>query len=120
MPSDLLGAGTWTSDAEEAYRRAGELLAEFEYKPGWTFDLSREVLPNRIFLRATFHAPDSRNPSRKVPVMGTFYTSPDQAAMPEYFWRWLYYCIGTMEDHEMNEWFRVRGELIYDPHKEAK
>jgi hypothetical protein len=35
----------------------------------------------------------------------------------KYFWLWLRTVIRSIEDHEIDEWFRVDGELYNDPHK---
>lgn len=37
------------------------------------------------------------------------------------FWDWLHrYFIGELENHERDEWFRVDGELMFDPHAKDK
>ena len=121
MPSDVIGwyAKSWTPGREDGYKWVESLLARFTYKPGWHIEQRR--LPesaDSVRLQIRFTAPDSRSLEREIPVTGTFdvpyyiWFEEDEGR----FWKWLHQVILFMERHELDEWFRVDGKLVDDPH----
>lgn len=132
--------GRWNALDESCFQACEELLKEFRYKPGWQFDLERAPEWGGLKLRVSFGAPDSRAPLRdrwfpqcpmchqstneagQIPITGTYYL-PSQMAEhvlhgdERHFWRFIRYAIDSTENHETDEWFRVRGELVNDPHE---
>lgn len=110
-----------------------EFFENFSYKPNWVFEFRPEVdfmLTDRVFI--TMHVPDSRKPLPEptpldlmmgkrtvvsmVPVSKNVILDPwDGEERAKDLLRWH---IREMEDHEIDEWFRYKGELPFDPHKE--
>lgn len=139
MPSDPIGAavmgGYWTGEHEEDVRFAQDLLARFTYKPGWHFEIRRgtghpvlhvaaSVIDSRaVNLMGSAHVrecPTCREfTGVRIPVEGQF---PLPVRLRELrdpegeFFRFLRNTIWFVERHEADEWFRVDGELRYDPH----
>ena len=115
----------------------GNLLRDFRYKADWGFEVKRTSVGPWLDIQVL--VPDSRRPARApdytitesydrfgglqvqrndlISIKGSY-------AIPRYintvhelrFWEWLRGCIKDVELHEMDEWFRVRGELMFDPH----
>lgn len=57
-----------------------------------------------------------------IPVGGSFTVPPNLAMYTEerredFFYHWLHHTITQTEHHEIDEWFKVDGVPIYDPHK---
>jgi hypothetical protein len=138
MPSDPLGGmlDQWSDVHEDDFRWVTNLLSRFTYKPGWVFDLSRRPEKGGPLLTVTFQAEDSRKGPNQwptyrmvgeslsierddlVPLTGQFVV--DRYLLKErsehLFWEWLRRTISFVEKHEQDEWFRVDGQLPYDPH----
>lgn len=141
MPSDLLGAhlDRWDQGSEDTFCWAAGLLSRFTYKPGWHFELSRRPELGQIMLQIAFSAPDSRitdvygrygrldpcracgspHPMREIPISGQFPLDPFAALSrnENLFFDWLHQMVRDVEKHELDEWFRVDGELRFDPHR---
>lgn len=59
------------------------------------------------------------SPSREVVYVEGNYPIPYfDVGDEKMFLEWLVRTVRAMEDHEMYEWLRYKGELINDPHKE--
>lgn len=70
---------------------------------------------NRYFPPA---GPQYFSPSREViEVQGNFVIPPFEADNEQEFLTWLIYQVKGVEEHEMDEWIRYKGELVRDPHK---
>lgn len=140
MPSDVLGAyvGSWTEQHEDDVRLAQEFLSRFTYKPGWFFEILRKPeLPVPVVLTVKFMALDSRGVDHRgvphlrechacqgftgahSPIAGSFPLPMKLSLMGDaekFFFDFLRNTIWFVERHESDEWFRVGGELRYDPH----
>lgn len=67
----------------------------------------------------TPEAPEYYSPSRAViEVMGNYPIPKYFEGDDEAFVSWMVYTIREVEKHEQDEWFRYKGELLNDPHKE--
>lgn len=61
--------------------------------------------------------------SPRRPVLPVYNTVevPRSLETEREFWYWLrYQALPILEEHEMDEWFKVRGELMFDPHKQME
>lgn len=57
------------------------------------------------------------SPSRPlVQVNGNFVIPPFEEGYEHLFLEWLVSMIRMLEDHEIDEWARYKGELLHDPH----
>lgn len=116
----------WSPLREEILKWAEGLLGRFEYKPGWVLSLHRYSDDgDSVRLGVEFMAPDSRFPDSDtghVPVCGVFdipakvWESRSEAE----FWVWLHRVLEFMERHELDEWFRIDGTLLSDPHETVR
>lgn len=134
-------------DPREMYESAEwakTVIAELSYKPEWTFTIDLDRRIGVVSLYTKFYAPDSRLSERRYviredveflcgkcgerrqatalcPVRGKqiIPNSILESRNEKTFLRWLKYVIDTIEHHEIDEWFRFRGELVNDPHAEA-
>ena len=141
MPSDLIGgfAHLWDHRMEDTLRWARDLLGRFRYKPEWTFEMHRDQMGPMVAIRVM--VPDSRHPDRPPSYTERSYTIMQgeplhmerddliqiSASFPipidlqqthdeARFWHWLREQVLFVERHEADEWFRVDGQLPYDPH----
>lgn len=147
MPNNPISsyADNWNALDESVFQVSEELLTQFSYKPSWRFDLERAPQWGGLKLRTSFLAPDSRAnkpPFRKaewferctmchqslndveIPITGTYFINIRIAedvlhGNERLFWRAVRHSIENAEHHEIDEWFRVRGELVNDPHKDT-
>lgn len=141
MPSDIIGnyASMWTEDREEFAGWVAERLRGFTYKPGWHFDMTRRPeFPSGVAVQVSFMAEDSRRGPNQVPSYREFtmtagepfrverddlilvkatFAVPHRRQDEMSFWRWLReVAVRAVELHEADEWFRVNGQLMFDPH----
>ena len=101
------------------YSLIAEWLARFTYKPQWHVSALCEVFngdgPTIIFIVArvesAYHPGVYTNVSRSVIV-------PPFIETEEAFFDWIHFEIGSLEMHEIDEWFRVDGIQTCDPHVE--
>lgn len=136
--------GGWGAQ-EETYYWVKHQLARFSYKPGWVFEASRRPEMGGIMVKIAFHAPDSRAGElygdwvsehtcphcnryaelarHTIPITGEFVIDPyvTRAIDPEAaFFDWLKRTLSFMDVHERDEWVRVDGKLLHDPHEEVR
>lgn len=124
-----------------------KVLQDFTYKPNFFFALYKPSDSAHWWLRITMLVENSRRPLRMwetemdepefmygYPIQPPVYWSPRREVIevqgsypiplffgPEQeaeFVSWLVYTTKSTEEHEQDEWFRYKGELINDPHKE--
>lgn len=100
-------------------KRLQEELARWTYKPGWEMRIVADPSPwVSAMLIVRFHAPDSRDPSRTIPVEAREVV--DMGVIEGYvpFGVWLSSRLLRMEHHESREWLKRDGEIYDDPHRE--
>lgn len=93
-----------------------KIVETIEYKPGWKFGVQPfSYCRNETELIISADLEDTYNPGSKVLVAEKSifpnFLTPSEVA------RFIYRCILDLERHETEEWFRVDGVRIYDPHK---
>lgn len=105
-----------------------ELVEQITYKPGWKFEyvpaasygwpaqytLGIDPFSPGVII-VTARVPDSRQPDREIEVSGR-YIVPEYLD-ESYFIKWFKDgVILPSEFHEVDEFFRVAGVLVNDPH----
>jgi hypothetical protein len=124
----------------DTYHQACRLLEHVTYKPGYSFNLlharaGKEVSSERAMWRFTpdyylsmsegptilqLHAnvPDAsgRHPG-KIDVVSQTMLEPVHFSDGFHFMSWLRIVIGEFEEHERDEWLRIDGQLLIDPHQ---
>lgn len=103
-------------------------LSRITYKPGWTMRL---VDPSpgedaavgtigyeyrNLVLVVEVPTADSRNPGQQVVVTHRQPVPPFFEGWHD-FVRWVRYELHATEIHEADEWIRVDGEMVFDPHE---
>lgn len=97
--------------AQEAIR---EVLKRFTYRPHWRFEV------NEGFLTVTMLVVDADEPDQNI-VLTFTQTIPRYAFMHDFDWtRWLFEQVRNIEHHEMQEFFRIDGRPVYEPHPELQ
>ena len=104
--------------AMDTYRRWEKFLQDFTYKPNWRFTAVEGGIYPGIYIQ--MRVPNSRrdvfNPNDTVLISKTV-NVPDSWVSEEFALDYLKSCIGHLEDHEIDEWIRYKGELVFDPHE---
>lgn len=97
-------------------------LRQFTYKPGWRFQIVGES-DSMQMLDIVMKVPDSYGNARG-PIDVIFRVDiPDRIVrepLPKmHLARWLRVQIKKAELHEMDEWFEIDKEKVFDPHNYA-
>jgi len=95
--------------------RLYELLQHVTYKQGWSF--LPEDQEGRLGVTIFREVPDSIPPHEAGTIVS--HHEIDMAESDAGILRQVYDGILEAETHEALEWFRVDGEVVFDPHKEA-
>jgi len=69
-------------------------------------------------LQVIAEVPDSRNPNKTISVVSS-YTLPllsEREWDEEYAVAWIRQCLARWVMHEIDEWLRLDGKLLNDPH----
>jgi hypothetical protein len=121
---------------KENLKKWVQFFKNFSYKPNFAFAVESNIGLDRLYpkVRITMMVPDSRIPLpenehvhalnvtgvRKniplIPIMLDVSLGPYHS--DEYALEFMRFNIREMEDHEIDEWIRFKGELVNDPHKE--
>lgn len=97
-------------------------VSEITYKPGWTFDLIRHFPyddRDLAIVRITAKVPDVRDPTVSAEIGQVAYIYDyivDRPDPKDAFMEWVFSAVLQLEKHEVNEWFRVRGAPLHEPH----
>lgn len=103
------------------YDRINELLARFTYKPGFKAYAEHNDFVCELVIE--MQVPEARwrgiGPTPMTKVMGRRIPPPESLDydMEDAFYEWLRREIRDLEWHELDEWFRVDGHLMFDPHR---
>ena len=96
-----------------------EFIKTVTYKPNWKFEIEegwegQEVLAIKVKLE------DSRNPGSPALVTNRIdlrmFESHGDSNKQSILRSW----INKMEQHEIDEWLRFGGVLVFDPHKDER
>lgn len=99
------------------------VLDRLTYLPGWKFRLSGSA-DDRLFLLAEVDDIDSRtgNPrkgsARRIPIDWPRDTpgQPPALSTAAGIVAWVRHALHEWAAHEVNEWLRLDGEIVHDPH----
>lgn len=97
------------------------VLDRLTYLPGWRFGLSG---PDRLFLMAWVDDTDSRTGEpregsvRRMPIDWPRDTlgQPPALNTEDGVVAWVRHALHEWAAHEVNEWLRLDGEIVHDPH----
>jgi len=95
----------------ENERTLSELLKHFTYRPGWRFEVHRGIL------QVSAEVIDADDPDRIMAI--TFSQGIPSDVYKHFDWtRWLFEQVRAIEFHELQEFFRIDGRPVYEPHPE--
>ncbi len=91
------------------------ILSRVTYKPGWELTLTGD---ENLSLCITAFMEDAYNPGDRILVdihslLPPFYTEAEVL-------RWLRWRIREIEVHEVDEFLRLDGKAVFDPHRDVK
>lgn len=79
--------------------------------------LTAETEGDQVVLNVHVNCENSRSPGQMIEVVHPT-VIPDAAIGDEiYMLSFIRHCLITLAIHEVDEWFRYRGELVNDPHR---
>lgn len=99
--------------------RLDRIMDRVSYKPGWVIDLC--VPLDVVELRVACTQPDvltglptTVHTVQQLPLDRFNMMSDDQV------YSWIGTALMRLEEHEFDEWFKVDGRHVFDPHPELK
>lgn len=114
----------WSAGSGPSLIAQDRLLPAITYKPGWTFEWEHSNHEPHLFLLITVTQPDAKGFDRDDLTERTVNfkfaiaepgTAPD-SGVRAFSTEWLRNKIAGIESHEIDEWLRVDGTLVNDPH----
>ena len=92
------------------------ILFRVSYKPGWTIRAMQGTFEG-VKVQILAQVVDSYNPEATVclDVWSTLPPIQDE----DQFLLWLAWRLKQIEIHEMQEWFKLDGRAVFDPHAEG-
>jgi hypothetical protein len=89
-------------------------LARVTYKPRWSFRAYDDQWEGQK-IRILADVPDAYDPDRTITLGVDSFLPPlnDEWDVR----RWLFWRISRIENHEAREFFRLDGQILWDPHK---
>lgn len=90
-------------------------LERFTYKPGWTFTAGQHDTEGPT-ITIEVGVEDSTTPGTYTLLRIRTFVPPCRT--PADFYRWLRYRLQRIEAHECDEWFRVDGVQLHNPHRD--
>lgn len=93
----------------------GAIVERVRCKPGWEFRLVSEGADG-LRLVITVPGLDSSEPNRRVPMTVRHFFPVPPASYNEKTWRrWVFEMCRRLENHELDEWFRLGDERPFAP-----
>lgn len=98
------------AEAEEAIKA---ILTRFTYRSGWFFKVEKG------HLKVNVEVEDADRPGEMIALTFSQHIPGDYAFLKDFDWmRWLFEQVRIMEHHELQEFFRIDGKPVYEPHPE--
>jgi hypothetical protein len=99
-------------------------LTEFDYKPGWSFEMNHDWTIHVLFVVVKMLVWDTFAARDLNPIAVTSSYAYPYLNYPDFdtdrTLSWLRRCIHEMETHEADEWIRYKGRQHYNPHGEPQ
>jgi hypothetical protein len=120
--------------AERGLERFRELVAKLTYKPGYRLHAERDMIRGAeagCLFRITFRTRNTYQPSEQIDLMQCFLIphwllerwgillAKDEDAALRKMMRWVRKALGWHELHERDEWIRVDGTMVFNPHADG-
>lgn len=95
-----------------------QLIEQMTYKPAYTLSATRDLHRDYVEFRVSGRVPDVREPAKTIAVTSRelFHTNVIKSLKPNQAYKLIRKAIYDFEHHEADEWLRVDGECLYDPH----
>lgn len=102
-------------------QEAHGLIEKITYKPGAVFMIERCAVMDVIRLVVTLQVVNAENPNEKIPINFQRVLREDHftALNEKNFLAMIRASLLELEIHEVNEFFKIRGEHYIDPHPET-
>jgi hypothetical protein len=104
--------------------RLRAIVSRVTYKPRWRLGVWDQSPPyhQHAVLYVTYFAPNALCPENEVPLMllEAFSLERLETLPDEYILREIYRLVRRAELHELDEWLKVDGKCVTDPHPEIK
>lgn len=98
---------------------ANKIVQSISYKPNFKIFIFKHFLHDSWILAITMYVPDANNPECTIPIRQHSSIHPKdmtKAVLTSY----VQVSIRTMETHEHDEWFKVDGIALKNPHAEDR
>jgi hypothetical protein len=95
-----------------------DLIDSIIYKPGWSFSLRNKIEEDGsggLIFQVVSFTDDSMDPAEKIMVRHNFLV-PSASYNQRTWIAWLRNRIADVENHELNEFFKIDGERVFAPH----
>lgn len=94
------------------YEPLKAILRAFTYRPDWSFEIVYGAIDTLVIQGRVIDTDDFS----KV-ILLNFSASLPEAVRPDFDWTcWLFDRIMEVERHEAQEFFKINGVKVYDPH----
>lgn len=123
VPSDKIGfyLDQWPWSAEDDFAWVASMVSRITYKPGWHIEPHRRPELGGAAVSFMTMVPDARQEllHAKISLGATFIVPHHilQDHAEDRFWLWIQDRLHYIECHESDEWFRVDGQIRFDPHR---
>lgn len=96
--------------------QAQSIIHRLTYKPGWKFHLDFYTV-DKVSLAISFDTENAYEPGQIVKIGFRQVLTPSTLISEESFIAALMSIIDRAERHETREWFKIDGQMPFDPHK---
>jgi hypothetical protein len=96
-------------------RQIADWLKDVTYRPDWTIESYENW--NGPGVRVTMHVLNTYHPDEPKLSLPMPMAIPESVRTQADFYDWLLGLLLWMEEHECQEWFKVRGKPWCDPHE---
>lgn len=101
------------------FNKVESIIKRLSYKPGWTLLVEHHIQTDRFRFTLSHKAEDATGIyTGYVPVTLQKFLCPDMIPDESYLMMFLRQMFLDMEHHEFQEWFKLDGVPVENPHPE--